>query len=146
MKNLVEQRRGRVAAKRRGARRHLVENDAKREHIGSGIERLAKGLLRRHVARGSHHRPRVRPMLGERRAIGVGLNGTQELGEAKVENFHMTIGREHHVLRLEIPMDDIGRVRLGETLPDLDGELELFFRWKRARGAATLFLPEIEHR
>ena len=105
------------------ARRHLVEDRAHRELVGAVVERAAAGLLRRHVPDGPHHRAGLRGLRG--RGVGDLVRLLlEELGEAEVEDLEGPVLRDHHVFGLEVPVDDPGRVRLGEAVRELVAQVE----------------------
>ena len=56
----------------------------------------------------------------------------QELREAEVEDLDDAVLRDHHVLGLQVPVDDPGGVRLGEPVGDLAGDVEQTPGRKRA--------------
>jgi hypothetical protein len=63
---------------------------------------------------------------GDRRRIEIAAGGLLplELRETEVEDLHPPIGGEEDVLRLEIAMDDPFRVRGGEAVCDLRGDVD----------------------
>ena len=91
------------------AAEHLVEHRAEREHVGAMIDREAAHLLRRHVAE------RAQDHAGAGRDAGaarhVALRRVDRLGQTEVEDLDLVVARDHHVLGLEIAMDDAARVR-----------------------------------
>ena len=90
-----------------------------------GVEFAGFGLLRRHVADraenaaflgfGSHG-------TGELGVAGIVKIG--ELGQAKIEQLDLAVVGDHDVARLEIAMNDSGRVRPRETVGNGYGVLE----------------------
>ena len=59
--------------------------------------------------------------------------GLDELGEAEVEDADVPVFRDHHVLGLEVPVNDAGLVRARKTVGDLDGDIEELLDGQRAR-------------
>ena len=104
-----EQDRGQaVAVERAPPGRELVEHDAEREDVASLVDRLAIGLLGRHVARRADQAT-------EGGDLGQGLVASRgraggELGEAEVEYFETAVGGEHDVGGLEVAVHDAARV------------------------------------
>ena len=77
---------------------HLVEHHADAEDVGAMVERLAPGLLGRHV---------IELALDDAR---LGLIGPQRgLGDAEVDDLALALEREEHVLRRDIAMHDVQR-------------------------------------
>ena len=95
----------------------MIEQRAGAIDVAASIARHARRLLGRHVAR---------------RADGDALDGDVafvfagpgELGQTEVEDLDEAVFRDHQVLGLQVPVDDAGRVRLGQPIGDLHGELE----------------------
>ena len=102
--------------------RHLVEHARRARRCPSGrrrasprscsgamyctVPRIVPGsVVRRPVGSARHHR-----RSGARR---------EGLGEAEVEELHPPVGRQHHVLGLQVPVDDPLRVRRGQRVGDL---------------------------
>ena len=111
------------------ARRHLVEDRAERELVGAVVDGLAARLFGRHVPGRAHDGAGLR----RRRDRGGKHGGVLrdrfgELREPEVEDLDVAVLRDHQVLGLQIPVDDSGRVRLGEALGDLDAVVEQLFR------------------
>ena len=90
---------------------------------GGGVGRA------RHVGPGRH----LRDVLAGRpvRAAAVAA----QLGEAEVEDLHVAVARQHHVLGLEVAVDDAGGVRAGEALGQLAGDVEHLPGRERVLGA-----------
>ena len=117
--------------------RRLVEDEPERVEVAALVDALARRLLRGHVGERAHDVARAR----ERLVAG-------EVGDAEVGQLGRAVGRaravgDHHVLRLDVAVDDAALVgvleRVGEREPDpqhvavgdLAGGLEL-----RQRAAA----------
>ena len=109
-----------VVADPRG-RHHLGQHDARREDVRARVERLAARLLRRHVRRRPRHRA-ARP----RRA---------RLGDAEVHHHHAPRPGEHHVLGLDVAVDEPRGVDRLEAGQELRGDLARLVEPQRtARG------------
>ncbi len=105
------------------ARGHLVEDRAHGKLVRTKVEGLAAGLLGRHVADRAEHRAGLRRLSGRQIRDLLGLL-LEELGEPEVEDLDRAVLRDHHVLGLQVPVDDPGGVRLGEPVGHLVGEVE----------------------
>jgi hypothetical protein len=87
------------------AREHLVRHHAKRIHIASTVELLARELLRAHVRRRAEYHALLRELLF---LLDVGRFRTrrdpevQDLGEVLLPRAR----REHDVVRLQVPVHD----------------------------------------
>ena len=103
--------------------RELIEHDAERPEIRPGIDVFTAGLLWRHVCRGAERDPGFGVNLRPRDVRGARRQRCHH-GKAEVENFDLSFLRHEHVRRLEIAMDDARRVRRGQAVRDLDGEVE----------------------
>ena len=98
----------------------MPEHDGRGVEVAADVEHLAAGLLGRHVFGGAKdgagHRERDR-VLG-------GVRG--DLRDAEVDHFDevglLRLVREHHVLRLEVPVQHARRVRGVEGLEQLHGD------------------------
>ena len=105
----------RLAEERHSAGEHLVEDDAERVHVTERADLLeeAGGLLRRHVGRRTHDGAGTR-------LIDVLV---ELLGQAEVGHLGHTVGRQQHVDRLQVAMNDalaVGRRDgLGQRLKHL---------------------------
>jgi hypothetical protein len=120
---------GRRALERPRPGRHLEQDRSERELVAPEVGRLARGLLGRHVAdRAEHHarpgdRSRHRGLLRGLRVVQLG-----QLGEAEVEDLDVAVLRDHDVVGLEVAVLDPCRVRLGERVGHLHGDLERLAR------------------
>ena len=102
-----------VAAEGRGAGEQLIEQHAEGEEVGAGIHLAAAGLLGRHGMGGPHHHS-----LGRE---GVGL---RYLGDAEIEDLGVPLPRDHHVLGLEVAVNEAGGVGRREPFGDLPGQAQ----------------------
>ena len=129
----------RLAVEEPAAGEHLVEHDAEGPDVGATIRRPAARLLRRHVGGGAEDEAGGGAGAGEggrlregRRAAGTGVVvPAPRLGEAEVEHLDLSVGRQLHVRRLEVAVDDALLVRLFERLGDLPGDDDGLVRRQR---------------
>ena len=73
-------------------------------------------------------------MTHRRRQRGVFPRQRDELCEAEVEDLDQTLAGDHHVVGLQIPVNDPGRVGPGEPIRDPGSDLERLSRGDRSRG------------
>ena len=145
---LADDRRHRLrrARAREGApaRDHLVENRSEGKLVRPEIERLAERLLRRHVADRPQHDAGLRRGRNRRRlrhlARLAGRRG--QLGEAEVQDLDDVLPRHHHVLGLQVAVDDSRGMRLGEPLGHLPADSqELLQRQRPGRQELAQIVP-----
>ena len=91
------------------AHQHLIEHHAGGKHIGDGSRRFVAQAFRRHITRRAHDA-----------AGGGGLTGGR--GDAEIHDAGRAAGINHDIGRLDIAVDHLLGVRVGEALGDLDGE------------------------
>ncbi len=133
---------GRVAQVGRLAGQDLAEDRTERKDVGPLVEVIdvAQRLLGRHVGRrphhGAHERRRafgVRPRRRDPRVVDAGIRrlplvdrapASEHLGESPVEDLHLAERADHHVRRLQVPVDDTARVGVGDRLTQLLEDLE----------------------
>ena len=75
-------------------------------------------------------------MIGSMDSLGVTLH-RRRLGEAEVDELHLTPGREHHVRRLEVAVDHALAVRFLEPGDDLHRDGERLVEGQRPAGQAV---------
>jgi hypothetical protein len=56
--------------------------------------------------------------------LGLGGGFDRELGQAEVEHLHAAPRREHHVVRLQVAVDDPGGMRRGDGVGQSDRDVE----------------------
>ena len=103
---------GRLAVIRRPACHHLVHHDAQGIQVGPVVHPAALGLLGRNIVNAAQG------FLGQCIALA------HDPGNAKVGDFHGTIFQHHHVMGLDIPMDDAPAMGVLQGLGDLHAEVE----------------------
>ena len=121
----------RLAEERRSARQHFVEHDAKGKDIRARIHEQASRLLGRHVG----HRAENLALQGLERAGDIRAHRgvvRDELGQAEVQDLHQPVAPDHHVLGLDVAMDDAERVGGLEPSRRLDHEIDGESRRQRA--------------
>jgi hypothetical protein len=113
-----------------------AEDAAQAEHVGTLIDDLAgtTSLLGRHVRRRADHAGWTVLLLGRfgglrgkqhgHWALGSGItvadaSGSKDLREAPVHDLHLAEGAHHDVRRLEIAVNDVAAVGVGQGLSDL---------------------------
>ena len=141
-RGLQEVRRGRFEHPRdhrhrvRGAERMPAGGEFEQQHpegedVGADVDRPAPNLLRRHVARGAQHRARRRELRG--RGGGAGLR-IVEAGESEVDELDAGVRGADHVVRLQVPMQDVPLVGGRESAGNLDRGVEEGGRRQRSAG------------
>ena len=111
------------------SRQQLVKNDPEREQIAPTVYGTAPELLRRHVTRRSYDVIATRHAF-ERRGFSVRRFVADLFRESEVRDLDMAIPPDHHVRRLQIPVDDFLFVRLLERFRHLYGNAQPFSkRW-----------------
>lgn len=113
--------------KRTRPREHLVQNGPETEDVRPRIERLAFGLLRRHVRRRAQHNAVPRPR-------GVGIH-VDERGHAEIEQLRHALRGNHDVARFQVAVQNARAVSLLEAFRDLPRDAQRLLR-REARCAA----------
>ena len=80
------------------ARQHLIQNDAGGKDVRSRVDFQAGRLLGGHVSEFSFQDPGLRAVQFEFR-----------LGNSEVDDFHLSVVRDHDVLRRDVPVNDVER-------------------------------------
>ena len=118
------------SVERQVARGHLEEDHAQRVEVAAFVQGAARGLLRRHVLRSAadHVVPRQPGLLGidwpddsvarQRRHVRP-----ENFGDAEIEHLDV-VGLvapllDHHVLRLQVAVDDVIDMRFAQRRADL---------------------------
>jgi hypothetical protein len=110
-----------LALERNVARQQLEEHDAERVDVGGGVHRPAARLLGRDVVARPEHGP------GLRHALDV-----ERSRDAEVGHLRLAVAVQQHVLRLDVAVNEPGRVREGESATDLRRHLERLPNGQRA--------------
>ena len=98
-------------------RRKFIKHDAEGEHIGAVIHSFTLELLRRHVGHRSYKQARN----GQRCVDRRGLHGrSQNFSQTEIQNLDPAIVNNHHILGLQIAMNNSGLMRGTETFADAD--------------------------
>jgi hypothetical protein len=95
----------------------LMQQDAEGEDVAARVRGFARGLFRRHVGDGSENNPRVSAFS---KALGGGLRiGTLlKFGQAEIGQLCISVSADQDILRLDIAVQDSGRVSGGKTVSD----------------------------
>ena len=107
MQNGIDQQRRLTVRKGTLTRRHFIEHCAGCPNVGAGIGGFSAQQLGRHVG----HRSAERETGVEVGRLSYFVDGFNQFGQAKVENFQLAVGVDPKISRLEIAMDDILAVR-----------------------------------
>ena len=116
-----EHRRHRRRHPRPAPGEHLVERDAEREDIRRRPRGSATGLLGRHVGHRADQRERIRLRARVRFGGGPGL---VDASQPEVQHLRIAVAANHHVLGLDVAMDDAGRVGGRKRLRDLPADVD----------------------
>jgi hypothetical protein len=124
--------RRRIAAERRLAREHVVQDGAERIDIAALVDVVPASLLRGHVAQRAHDRAGLGHVGDAARDRGrirlcfhVSLDLAGEvLGEAPVDHHGLAESTDEHVGGLQIAMDDVLLVGVGDRVGDGDHVLD----------------------
>ncbi len=95
------------------ARDHFVEHDAEGVEIDPGVDLLEVDLLGRHVFRRSQHQA------GSGQAVAFG-----EPGQPEIHDLGLALPVDHHVLGLEVAMDDAEAMGFGQAFGDLPADVD----------------------
>ena len=103
---------GAVPLKGQAAGEHLIQHHAGGIDVAAGVGAVPAGLLRRDVVDGAQS------------LLGQGLGGVLQAGDAEVGYLHAAVPQHHHVLGLDIPVDDAPAVGVAEAPHDLCNEVQ----------------------
>ena len=129
------------------AGRHLVENHTQGKEIGSGVDRCACGLFRRHIRDRPDNAAFGRGRAGRHRArTGRRKPRIDQLCQTEIENLHATGvpgGANHDVGRLEVAVRDPFLVCRRDGVGEGNGDREKLVYgkaalWNRERERAAL--------
>ena len=130
--HLIESGVNRLRVERLAIGEQLVEHGARGEHVGSRVHAFAHDLLGRHVVRRAHDH------------AGLGQVGASEAGETEVEDLDLPVGLDVDVAGLEVAVDDIAAVRIGEAVRHLLHDVELLLEGQLALGDELLEVLALE--
>ncbi len=103
-----------LRVERRRPREHAEEDERERVEVAPPIERLSRELLGAHVFRGPDHQPGPGHLL---------VGGIHHPRHAEVDDLDevapVAVAPEHHIVGLEVAMDDLEVVRRGQRARDL---------------------------
>lgn len=106
---------------------HFVDDDAQREHIRTGINRAATGLLRRHVT----GRAKGNTGLGQLHDGLIANVFGRGFRQAKIENLGLSTLIDNDVGGFDIPVNDAPLMRCGQRIGQLDSNGEGAFHIQR---------------
>ena len=98
----------------RAAGHHFVHDNAQRIDIAAVVRMTALGLLRGNV------------MYTAQSLLGQGVALAHNPGNAEVHDLHAAVFQHHHIVRLDVPVDDAPAVGVFQSLGDLHGKVEGF--------------------
>ena len=120
---------------------HVVEHEPQRVHVRPLIHLLAPGLLRGHVLDRAHHRARLgdvgvvqvqRVRRGQREGRATSPSGDPRRRAIPKSMISASVAVHHHVLRLEVAMDDARVVRRRHARRDPPGQRQRLRHGHRA--------------
>ena len=91
---------------------HLVEDDTGGVNIAAGVDPISPCLFRRDIVN------RAQCLLGQ------GLGSVFQAGDAEVGHLHTAVPQHHHILRLDVPVDDAAAVGMAQAPHDLGDEVQ----------------------
>ena len=106
---------------------HLIHNDAQRIQVGAITDSAALCLFRRQVVH------RAQRLLGQ--AVGLG----HHTGDAKIRDLDTAVLQHHHIVGLDVPVDDTTAVGMLQCLTDLDGKMQGLLPVQHALALHILF-------
>ena len=115
----------------------LVEAAAEGPDVRSGAAAMTSNLFRAHVRDGARSGAVGADRLRQgRRLVGVravsGCGPRQDAGDSEIQDLHRALGRDHHVLGLEVAVGDPAIVRRLQAVGDLDEDSHCFPNRERA--------------
>ena len=103
---------GRITVVRGSASHHLVHDNAQRIDIGTAVHTATLGLLGRDIVDGTQ------------RFFSQGVALRHHAGNAEVGHLYGAVFQHHHVVGLNITMDDTSAMGVFQRLGDLDGKMQ----------------------
>jgi hypothetical protein len=132
------------------AGQELPQDDADRPDVGAVVDLVDAPLLRGHVRHGAREAGQGRP--GPQHAGVVGTAGPvsagEQLGDAEVEDLDAPARGHEDVVRLQIAVDDVERVRVHQRGHHRDDDLDRAPRRHRAGGEEAgqrLAVEQLQH-
>ena len=121
-----------VAVEGPPAGQHLVQHGPEGEDVRASVDRLPVELLGRHVLQGAEQAALRRQRGAGRRRRRVVVRGARvaQPGQSEVEQLHAG-GREHHVARLQVAVDDAPPVGGIERLGNVAGDVQRLVQGQR---------------
>ena len=102
----------RLPVEGRTARHHLIHHNAQGIDIGPGVRVAALGLLRRDIVHGAQG------------LLGQGVALAHDPGNAEVHDLDAAILQHHHIVGLDVPVDDAPAVGMLQALGDQHGKVQ----------------------
>jgi hypothetical protein len=115
------------ALERLPSHQHLVQQRAERKDVAALIRIQSFCLFGRHVRRGAQNHTGIGGGQAESRRAQYVLRfacRSERLGKSEIENLDLSFGRDFHVRRFEVAMDDVLRVRKFKRFRNLVGDLQ----------------------
>ena len=95
---------------------HLVEDDTGGVNVAAGVDPISPCLFRRDIVNGAQC------------LLGQCLGGVFQAGDAEVGHLHTAVPQHHHILRLDVPVDDAATVGMAQVMKCSDSRQ---FSWPR---------------
>ena len=136
VQEMIEDRRGGIALKRRSPGRHLEQHDSQCKQVRARIEPSSRGPVP--ATCNLPFQQHVRTLLSSPDVVGPSgswvENRLEELRHTEVENLDALVIGNHHVARLQIPVHDSCGVSTREAVSHLSGEGDRLREWKAGAG------------
>ena len=103
---------GRFSVVGRPSGHHLIHDDAQGIQVGAVVRIAALGLLGRNVVDGAQS------------LLGQGVALAHDPGNAEVHHLDGAVFQHHHIVGLDVPVDNAPAVGMLQTLGDLHGKMQ----------------------